>query len=165
MAAYLLKAKKLLGSLSSYTIHQILRSQNAEADAFARLASVRDTDQPRFIPVETLHSLSIQTEEPHTVNCAAAGDNWITPIVRYLKNGVLLEDKRKARLLRLKVVRYTLYDDRLYKRGFSTPLLKCVDLEQRSHILQEIHGKICDNHPGGQSLVHKALRQGYFGQQ
>ena len=35
MAAYLQKAKKLLGSFSSYTINQIPRSQNTEADTFA----------------------------------------------------------------------------------------------------------------------------------
>ena len=86
----------------------------------------------------------------------------MTPVIHYLKDGVLPEDKEKARLLRLKATRYTLYDDQLYKRGFSTPLLKCVDLEQGNHILQEIHEGICGNHAGGQSLAYKALRQGYF---
>ena len=86
----------------------------------------------------------------------------MTPIIQYLKDGQLPEDKKKARLLRLKVARYTLYDGQLYRRGFSTPLLKCVDLEEGNYILQEIHEGICDNHAGGQSLAHKALRQGYF---
>ena len=71
---------------------------------------------------------------------------------------MLSEDKRKARLLRLKVARYTMYDDRLYKRGFSTPLLKCVDLEQENYILQGVH----EGTYGGQSLAQEALRQGYF---
>ena len=86
----------------------------------------------------------------------------MTPIIRYLKDDVLPEDKKKLRLLRLKVARYTLYDNQLYKRGFSTPFLKCVDLEQENHILQEIHEGICGNHVGGQSLAYKALMQGYF---
>ena len=89
-------------------------------------------------------------------------ENWMTSIIQYLKDSVLPEDKRKARLLRLKAARYTIYDDRLCKRGFSTPLLKCVDLGERNYILQEIHKGICDNHAGGQSLAYKALRQGYF---
>ena len=42
MIAYLLKVKTLLGSLSSYTICKIPRSQNAEVDALARLASAND---------------------------------------------------------------------------------------------------------------------------
>ena len=75
MVAYLLKAKEILGSLNSYTIRQILRSQNVEADALARLASARDMDQLRFIPVETLHSPSIQIREPQAVNYAIDRDN------------------------------------------------------------------------------------------
>ena len=62
----------------------------------------------------------------------------------------------------MKVVRYTMYNDQLYKRGFSTLLLKYVDLEEGNYILQEIHKGICDNHAEGQSLAYKALRQGYF---
>ena len=108
MATYLLKAKKLVGSLSSYTIRQISRSQNAEVDALARLASARDADQLRFIPMETLHSPSIQIRELHTVIYATTGDNWMTPVLRYLKDGALLKDKKKARLFRLKVARYKL---------------------------------------------------------
>ena len=81
-----------------------------------------------------------------------AKNSWMTPVIQYLKNGVLREDKRKARLLRLKVARYTLYDDQLYKRGFLTLLLKCVNLEKGNHILQEIHEGVCGNHPGLQGL-------------
>ena len=73
----------------------------------------------------------------------------MTPIIQYLKDDVFLEDKRKARLLRLKVARYTMYDGRLHKRGFSTLLLKCVDFEEVNYMLQEIHEGICDNHAGG----------------
>ena len=75
---------------------------------------------------------------------------------------MLPEDKKKARLLRVKVVSYTLYDDQLYKRGFSTSLMNCVDLEQGNDILQEIHEGIYGNHAGGQSLAYKTMRQGYF---
>ena len=73
----------------------------------------------------------------------------MTKATRYLKDGVLPEDKKKARLLRLKFARYTLYDNQLYKRGFLTPLLKCVDLEQGNHILHEIHKGIYGNHAEG----------------
>ena len=60
-------------------------------------------------------------------------------------------------MLRLKAARYILYDGQLYRRGFSTPLLKCVDLEERNYILREIHERVCSNHVGGKSLAHKAL--------
>ena len=73
----------------------------------------------------------------------------MTPVIQYLKDGVLLEDKRKARLLRLKVTRYTMYNNQLYKRGFLTLFLKCVDLEKGNYILQEIQEGICGNHARG----------------
>ena len=86
----------------------------------------------------------------------------MTPMIQYLNDSMLPEDKKKVRLLRLKTANYTLYDDQLYMRGFSTPFLKCVDLEKGNHILQEIHEGVYGNHAGGESLAYKALRQGYL---
>ena len=99
MTAYLQKARELLRSFSSYTISQIPRSQNAEADTLTRLASTKDADQLKIIPVETLDSPSIQTiKEPWTVNCAMTKDSWMTPVIQYLKDGVLPEDKKKSQI-------------------------------------------------------------------
>ena len=159
MAAYLQKAREFLRSFSTYTISQILRSQNTKADTLAWLGSAKDTDQLKIILVETLDFPSIQTtKEPLIVNYDTIRDSWMTPVIQYLKDGVLPEDERKAKLLRLKAARYMLYDHQLYKRGFSTPLLKCVNLEKMNHILQEIHEEVCNNHAWGQSLAFKALR-------
>ena len=58
---------------------------------------------------EVLDSPSIQTiKERQTVNCATTKENWMTPIIQYLKDGVLQKDKRKVRLLRFKAVCYTM---------------------------------------------------------
>ena len=81
----------------------------------------------------------------------------MTPIIQYLKDDRLLEDKNKTRLLRLKAIMYILYDGRLYRRGFSTPHLKCVNLEEEHYILWEIHEGVYGNHTGGKSLTHKAI--------
>ena len=48
------------------------------------------------------------------------------PIIAYLKNDKVPEGKTEARILRLKVTCYVLYDDKLYQRGYLMPLLKCV---------------------------------------
>ena len=98
MTAYLQKAKELLGFFSSYIISQILWSQNTEADALARLASTKDADQLKIILVETLDSPSIQTIKGlQTVNCTTTRDSWMALVIQYLKDGVLPEDKRKAK--------------------------------------------------------------------
>ena len=78
--------------------------------------------------------------------------------VRYLNDGTLPLDKKDARKLTYKTVQYTLVDGALYKRGFSTPLLRCVDKGEALKILQEIHEGECGNHAGGQSTAKKAIR-------
>ena len=88
----------------------------------------------------------------------------MTPIVRYLKDGQLPEDKSKARLLRLKATRYMLYDVQLYRRGFSTPLLKCVNLEEGNYILQEIHKEVMATTLGGSHLPTRPYDRDTFGQ-
>ena len=80
----------------------------------------------------------------------------------YLKTGEQPEDKIEAQILRLKAARYVLYDDKLYKRGYSMPLLKCATPLKAKYIMREIYDGTCGNHAGGQSLAFKALRQGYY---
>ena len=107
----------MLSTFSSYTIQQVPRAQNAQADALAHLTSTKDFELLEVIPVEFLNEPSIQTtDQPQTVNCITMTDSWMTSIVQCLKDGQLLEDKNKARLLRLKANRYILYDGQLYKR-------------------------------------------------
>ena len=103
MAAYLQKAKDLLKSFSSYTIHQVPRSQNAQADALARLASTKDAELLEVIHVEFLSRPSIHpTYQPQAVNCATMANSWMSPMIQYLKDGILPKNKNKARLLKLK---------------------------------------------------------------
>ena len=78
------------------------------------LASTRDADLLDTISVEFLTKPSILVEP-----------SWMDTIVTYLKTGKQLEDKIEARILRLKVARYVLYDNKLYRRGYSMPFLKC----------------------------------------
>ena len=47
--------------------------------------------------------------------------NWMTPIISYLKDARLPEEKDEARKLRVRSARYVLMDELLHKRGFSQP--------------------------------------------
>ena len=76
MAAYLQKAKDLLKSFSSYSIYQVPRSQNAQADALDWLASIKDAELLKVIPVEFLNKPSIHpANPPQAVNCMTIVDN------------------------------------------------------------------------------------------
>ena len=84
------------------------------------------------------------------------------PIIAYLKTSKQPKDKVEAQILQLKEAHYVLYDDKLYRRGYSMPLLKHVTPSEAKYIMRKIHEGICRNHAKGQSLVFKALRQGYY---
>jgi len=86
----------------------------------------------------------------------------MTPIVTYLKDGRLLEEKGEARRLRIKSARYVLINEMLYKRGFSQPYLRCLAPDEANYILREVHVGVCGNHSRARSLVHKVVRAGYY---
>jgi hypothetical protein len=50
----------------------------------------------------------------------------------------------------------------LYKRGFTLPLIKCVSIEERDYILQEIHEGICGSHLEARVLAHKAVQARFY---
>ena len=88
--------------------------------------------------------------------------NWTTPLISYLKAGVLLDEKGVARKLKVQASRFMLIKDVLYKRGFSRPYLRCLCQEEADYVMREVHEGICGNHSGARSLVHKLIRAGYY---
>ena len=75
--------------------------------------------------------------------------SWMDPIITYLTNGELLEEKMGARILWLKAASYVLYDDKLYRKGYSMPFLKCVLPTEAKNITWEIDEGTYGNHAGG----------------
>ena len=84
------------------------------------------------------------------------------PIWDYLIEGLLPDDLKEAFKLRTKSVRFTIHKGSLYKRGFFTPILKCIARKDADYALREVHESICGNHIGAQALAGKFLRQGYY---
>ena len=79
-----------------------------------------------------------------------------------MKNGTLPDRKEVARKLKVKVARFVLIKDVLYKRGFFRPYLRCLNPKEADYVTREVHEGICSNHLGSQSLVHKLIRAGYY---
>ena len=71
------------------------------------------------------------------------------PIIAYLRNDKLPKVKIEARILTLKETHYVLYDDKLYRRGYSMPLLKCIPPSKAEYIMKEIHEGMCGNYDEG----------------
>ena len=91
------------------------------------------------------------------------GPSWMDPIVLFLKEDILPEEKSKADKVRRKAHRFWLSkDQKLYKRSFSRPYSLCIHPEASELLLEELHEGICGSHTGGRSLSHRALIQGYW---
>ena len=88
--------------------------------------------------------------------------NWATPLISYLRTGVLLGGKNAARKLKVQASRFVLIKDVLYKRGFFRPFLRSLSHDEANCVMREVHESICGNHSGARSLVHKLTRAGYY---
>ena len=86
-----------LTTFDSLNFVQIPRAKNAEADFLARLASLDDYNATSELCVVIKGQPSTEGEQVLTIK---EQDEWMALIVRYLKEGWLLEDKTDARRCR-----------------------------------------------------------------
>ena len=88
--------------------------------------------------------------------------NWTTTIASYLKDGILPNEKEAARKIKVRVARFILIKDFLYKKGFSRLYLRCLGNEEADYVMREVHEGICGNQSRSRSLVHKLVRGVYY---
>ena len=156
MKKYLEKVLLIVKKFKEANFVEIPKEENVEADVLAKEASATEPmdefDEVQYVPSIDLPKVQ-QIEDR---------ENWMTPIVSYLKDGKLPEGKDEARKLRVRAARYVLMDEVLYKRGFSQPYLRYLALDEANYVLREIHDEACGNHSGARSLIHKVIRAGYY---
>ena len=127
-----------------------------EANVLAKAASA-DEFVSDYIKVQYIPSIDIPGV--HQIDGVA---NWTTPIMSYLKDEHLPEDKEESRKLRVRTVKFVLRDEVLYKRGFSQPYLRCSTLDKSHYVMKDIHEGDYENHSGTRSLIHKIVHTGYY---
>ena len=140
MKRYLKKVVRLVKKFKEVDFVQIPREENVEADTLVKEAfaneAMNEFDEIQYMPsIDLPEMLQIEGEE-----------NWMTPIVSYLEDGMLPEGKDEARKLRVKSTRYILIDEMLYKRGLSQPFLRCLVPNEVNYVLREVHEGACGNH-------------------
>ena len=135
--------------------------ENSRVDALAKLVTAPQEDLDRRVPVEHLMEPLVNISSDKVLPIMTT-PSWMDPIWDYLLNDTLSSDPNEASKLRARSARFVLLRGTLYKRGFSTPLLKCVEKEDADYVLREVHEGICSNHIGARTLVGKTLRQGYY---
>ena len=159
MKRYLEELKYRIGDLE-VKFNQIPREENECADHLAKAASAEFI----LVPKQVLSFVQISSliDDGTNVQVVDAQYNWTTPLVSYLRTGVLPDRKYAARKLKVQASRFVLIKDVLYKRGFSRPYLRCLGHEEADYVIREIHEGICGNHSGARLLVHKMIRAGYY---
>nr|GEX34770.1 reverse transcriptase domain-containing protein [Tanacetum cinerariifolium] len=104
-------------------------SSNNEAEYEALIDGLRIAARMRVknvhVLVEVLKDKSIKEKEV-TIIVEKDEPTWMTPIVEYLKEGTLPNNRKDARKLRIKARQYELMEGILYRRSFLTPWLRCV---------------------------------------
>ncbi|KAL5542865.1 hypothetical protein UlMin_010575 [Ulmus minor] len=137
MASYLEKAKEAMNQFDTVTIIQVPRAENTNADALARLATGLEERLLKTVPIEILEAPSIN--KPEQVGSVVVRPCWMDPIISFLRDGTLPADKFEVRRLRFRSARYFLDKGKLYKKGFSSPSLLCLDEDRGKFTLEEVH--------------------------
>ena len=161
MILYLKKVRELLKKFIRVQVKHVPRAENSPADALAKLATTSQENLGRLILVEHLPEPSVNVDNEE-VSPVMSESSLMDTIWDYLVEGTLQGDPKETFKLRTRLARFTVHRGTLYKRGFSTPILKCVGKEDTNYILREVHEGICGNHIGAPTLAGKTLRQGYY---
>ncbi|XP_061998892.1 uncharacterized protein LOC133716187 [Rosa rugosa] len=157
-------AKALLQRcLTNHTIALIPRAQNSKADVVARLATSPPNTNMGDLKLEILDKPSI--DKPFSEIFLTESErppSWMDQFIDYLSKGIEPQDKTIATRLRRRATLYTVREGKLYRKGRSFPLLKCISLEEGHRVLLLLHSGVCGNHAGARNLAFKALRTGYY---
>ena len=161
MILYLKKVQDLLKKFVLVQVRHIPRGENSRADALAKLATASQEDLSRLTLVEYLTKPSIDL---YGGEVAPIGfeQSWMDPIWDYLIDERLPNDPKEAAKTRTRSVRFTNHNGSLYKRGFFTPILKCIAGKDTDYVLREVHEGVCGNcgsFKAGILLAHNAQRR------
>ena len=151
---YLKKVRELLKKFVRVQIRHIQRAENLRADALAKLVTTSQEDLNRLTPVEHLSEPSVDLNNEE-ISPVMSEPSWMDPTWDYLMEGLLPNDPNEASKLRSRSSRFTIHRGTLYKRGFFTPILKCIAREDANYVLREVHEGVCGNHIRARALVGK----------
>ncbi|XP_063939916.1 uncharacterized protein LOC135148542 [Daucus carota subsp. sativus] len=158
LTRYQALVKSYLTLIPGCKILQVNREENAEADNLSRLVQ-NSADLDSSVYFEELHKPTIEQEEIFEIN---NDPTWMTPLINYIEKGELPEDKGKAQRLKAKAAKFFVEGGTLFRRTYSSPILKCIGPEEAEYCLREVHEGICGDHMSAKGLAYKIIRQGYY---
>ena len=106
MQEYLCQVRHLQSNFESFVLSQVPKSRNAHADSLATLATSSAQGLPRVILMEDLCKAYEEGRHEVHVHQIRAGPSLMDPIVLFLKEDVLPENKFEAAKIRRKALRF-----------------------------------------------------------
>ena len=106
MKAYLQAVKKIMNKFCMTKVVQMGRAQNRHADSLTTLALSKTEEVPRLIKVELIMEPSISvannvsTTEVDVAMISATKPCWMDPIIDFLAEDRVLNDKKEANKIR-----------------------------------------------------------------
>ena len=161
MILYLKKVRDLLKKFVLVQVRHIPRAENSRTDALEKLATASQEDLSKLTPVE-LPRRAFYRSLWRGSRPIESEPRWMEPIWDYIIDRRLPNDPKEASKIRTRSVKFTNNKGSLYKRGFFTPILKCIAGKDADYVLMEVHECVCGNHIGAWALEGKVLRQGYY---
>ena len=96
MQEYLSQVKCLQSDFDLFNLSHVSRSGNTHADSLATLATSSAGSLPRVILVEHLDRANEVAKGMVRIHEVRVGPSWMDPIVKFLKNNILPEEKSEA---------------------------------------------------------------------
>ncbi|XP_071695083.1 uncharacterized protein [Rutidosis leptorrhynchoides] len=161
MQKYLQLLKELAVRFEHFELTQVPRGQNKKADTLSKLAALTFSHFQKQVWVEELLSKSIDNDLM-VASVVEEQPNWMEPILQYICNDVLPDDKREARLVRERAPMYIIQNDILYRKSYCGPMMRCVGPIEGEMIVDEVNNGSCALHSGYKIIAAKIMRMGYF---
>ena len=97
-------------------------SRNTHANSLATPVTAYGQDLSQVILIEDLHTHVEDKKEKVQVHQIMVRPSWMDPLVLFLKEGVLPNEKREAEKIRRKASQFWLSEEqKLYQHSFSGP--------------------------------------------
>ena len=89
-------------------------------------------------------------------------EDWRSPFIEYLTEGILPQKHGERYKLRKLVTRYFLHEGILFKKGYNGDPLRCLGPEEIGEMLKGVHTEECREHQGKNKLYRCILQMGYY---
>jgi ribonuclease HI len=116
------------------------------------------------IDAENVPSVEDKEGEKMQVSAHIADCEWYSSIVQFLQTlsvpSALTKTQRRA--FKLRAVNFCINDNLLFWKNPIGLLLRCVNQEEATKVMNEFHSSECGGHHYWKTTAHKILRSGYY---